>query len=90
MENKIGAWQKLLPAALSATAASFLVLFPSQAISAEEIIEEVVVTGSRIATTNETASQPLLTLGAETISSSGQVDLAGHSFLKPPKVRKVK
>ena len=76
MENKIGAWQKLLPAALSATAASFLVLFPSQAISAEEIIEEVVVTGSRIATTNETASQPLLTLGAETISSSGQVDLA--------------
>ena len=76
MENKIRAWRKLLPAAMSTTAASLLGLFPNQAMSAEEIIEEVVVTGSRIATTNETASQPLLTIGAETISSSGQVDLA--------------
>ena len=76
MENTIGAWQKLLPAAISALVASLLGLFPSHAVSAEEIIEEVVVTGSRIATTNETASQPLLTIGAEAITSSGQVDLA--------------
>ena len=76
MENTIGAWQKLLPAAISAMVASLLGLFPSHAVSAEEIIEEVVVTGSRIATTNETASQPLLTIGAEAITSSGQVDLA--------------
>ena len=76
MEKKIRAWRKLLPAAISASAAGLLGLFPSHAISAEEIIEEVIVTGSRIATTNETASQPLLTIGAEAITSSGQVDLA--------------
>ena len=42
----------------------------------EEIIEEVVVTGSRIATTNETSSQPLLSISSDALTSSGQLDIS--------------
>ncbi len=43
---------------------------------AEEVIEEVVVTGSRIQTTNETSSQPILSVTQEAVASSGQFDLS--------------
>lgn len=46
------------------------------ATTAEEIIEEVVVTGSRIKNTNETSSQPLLTISDEALSRSGQLDIS--------------
>ncbi len=44
--------------------------------ASDEIIEEVVVTGSRIATSNETSSQPLLTISSDALMNSGQLDLS--------------
>ena len=42
----------------------------------EEVIEEVVVTGSRLATTtNETASQPISSISEEALTESGQFDI---------------
>ena len=44
--------------------------------ASNEIIEEVVVTGSRIATSNETSSQPLLSISSDALTNSGQFDLS--------------
>ena len=44
--------------------------------ASDEIIEEVVVTGSRIATSNETSSQPLLSISSDALVNSGQFDLS--------------
>ena len=44
--------------------------------ASDEIIEEVVVTGSRIATSNETSSQPLLSISSDALTNSGQFDLS--------------
>ena len=41
----------------------------------EEVIEEQVVTGSRLQTTNETASQPIATISEQALSKSGQFDI---------------
>ena len=49
---------------------------PRVALAEEDsIIEEVVVTGSRIARSNETASQPLSLISAEDLTQVGQTDI---------------
>ena len=51
--------------------------FIATGFAEEEVIEEVVVTGSRLATTsNETASQPIASISEAALSKSGQFDIA--------------
>ena len=50
--------------------------FISTGFAEEEVIEEQVVTGSRLtATTNETASQPISSISEEALTESGQFDI---------------
>ena len=56
-----------------AVGASLAVINPS--FAEEEVIEEQVVTGSRLQTTNETASQPIATISEQALSKSGQFDI---------------
>ena len=53
----------------------FLSISFAFSVFAQEI-EEVVVTGSRIATSNETSSQPLLSISSDALTNSGQFDLS--------------
>ena len=56
-----------------AVGASLAVINPS--FAEEEVIEEQIVTGSRLQTTNETASQPIATISEQALSKSGQFDI---------------
>ena len=56
-----------------AVGASLAVVNPS--FAEEEVIEEQIVTGSRLQTTNETASQPIATISEQALSKSGQFDI---------------
>ena len=56
-----------------AVGASLAVINPS--LAEEEVIEEQIVTGSRLQTTNETASQPIATISEQALSKSGQFDI---------------
>ena len=73
-------YQRVPRSVLATTLILNMALLPMTS-SAEEvsagIIEEVVVTGSRIATSNETSSQPLLTISSDSLTSSGQLDISG-------------
>ena len=62
--------------ALVISSIAFTLSLMSTMISAQEVIEEVVVTGSRIANTNENSSQPIGSVSEEAISSSGQFDIS--------------
>ena len=68
--------QIVAPRTLAATTIAFTLSLMPLAASAEEVLEEVVVTGSRIQNTNETSSQPILTISEEALSSSGQFDIS--------------
>ena len=72
-------YQRVPRSVLATTLILNMALLPMTS-SAEEvsagIIEEVVVTGSRIATSNETSSQPLLTISSDSLTSSGQLDIS--------------
>ena len=63
--------------ARSLLAGTCTLFFTATGFAEEEVIEEVVVTGSRLATTsNETASQPIASISEAALSKSGQFDIA--------------
>ena len=62
--------------AKSLVAGACTFLFISTGFAEEEVIEEVVVTGSRLATTsNETASQPISSMDEATLTKAGAFDI---------------
>ena len=79
MAKQILRHQRMPRSVLATTLALNMAVLPmtlSAEEVSEEIIEEVVVTGSRIATTNETSSQPLLSISSDALTSSGQLDIS--------------
>ena len=65
-------------------AGSFTFFFVSTGFAEEEVIEEQVVTGSRLAaTTNETASQPISSISEEALTESGQFDIGKYLMIIP-------
>jgi outer membrane receptor protein involved in Fe transport len=60
---------------LAATAAAQSVPAPATASSGSEVLEAVVVTGSRIASASYTSDSPLVAVGAAQIAATGQVSL---------------
>lgn len=67
---------------LSVGASTFL---PAASFAAEEgIIEEVVVTGTRLKSSNENSSQPITTVDAESLTKGGQLDISEVLNDAPP------
>src|SRR6185503_5682415 len=56
-------------------AAAALGAATSYAAEADAPIEEVIVTGSRIAVANMTSTSPILTVGSDEINTGGRMDL---------------
>ncbi len=78
-------------AALGGTIATVGIVGIAAAAAEDEaaIIEEVVVTGTRLKTTNENSSQPIVSLDEDAISKSGEFDLGEVLNDSPPLLNSV-